>query len=148
MKNSLIRFTILSVFLIVAISMSVFYYTRTREIPRPLFLHIYSNRYDIYSMSSDLPPPPRPLECIATIAIPSTGYFYADLPNHYEPYMRIEGNMAMSGNLLTPNFTIGVEECGGGYSHHQTTPLALNSRETFGLDEEFFFAISDSQSPP
>ena len=111
-----------------------------------VFLHLFSNRYDINSMGK-LPPPPRDWQCIATVTIVSGYPFYFDIPCHNEPQMRIEGNVVRSGKRVDPDFTISVEDVGPAYRHTQKTAIDLGTLHDFG-DSGFKFSISASQRPP
>ena len=110
----------------------------------PLYLHIYSNRYAIHSMTSDLPPHPRPFQRIATIGVWSGREFFAVLPNHYEPEMEIRGTVVKRGDVLDTNFTLWVQDVGNALEHKQHQPISINKFEPFGFEGEFYFAVADT----
>jgi hypothetical protein len=110
-----------------------------------LYMHLYSNRYDITSME-DLPPPPREWQCIATVSIVSGYPFYFDIPCHYEPEMRMEGKISRNGRHVETEFTIDVADVGPSYRHVQNTPIELDTLQEFG-DADFRFSISESRKP-
>ena len=111
-----------------------------------LYLHLSSNRYDINSMRTKLPPPPLEWQCIATVSIVSGHPFYFDIPCHYEPDMRMEGTVTRMGKRLETDFMIDVADVGPAYRHKQKTPINLNTVYEFG-DADFRFCISDSPDP-
>ena len=113
---------------------------------KTLYLHLYSNRYDITSMKQ-LPPAPREWQCIATVSVVSGNPFYFDIPCHYEPEMRMAGNVKRVGSRIDTDFIIDVADVGPAYRHVQKTPIELNTLHEFG-DREFRFSISDSREPP
>ena len=113
---------------------------------KTLYLHLFSNRYDITSMGR-LPPVPREWQCIATVSVVSGHPFYFDIPCHYEPEMRMEGKVKRAGNRINTDFIIDVADVGPAYRHVQKTPIELNTLHEFG-DGEFRFSISDSREPP
>lgn len=141
------RFALSTILLLVTISGLSFalWMERTRK-PDVLYLHLYSNRYDIYSMGK-LPPHPRDWQRIATISVVSGADFYADLPCHYEPEMSMAGTITLRGSRVDTNFTIDVADVGPAYRHEQKTPVPLNSVHDFG-DGDFKFSISDNPDGP
>ena len=118
--------------------------------PEILYLHLYSNRYDISHPVGKLPPPPRDWECIATISMISGAPFYADIPCHDEPMMILEGTVVRRGNLVGTNFTIEVSGVDVAYRHKQNSPVPLNRVHDFsgGWGSDFKFAISDTSKAP
>lgn len=111
-----------------------------------LYLHLYSNRYDIHSKEA----PgrlPRPWQCIATIGAVPGVEFYVDMPNHYEPEMQLEGTITQEGDLVKPNFVIRIQDVGTAFTHKQTTPVPLNELQDFWVGEEFRLIISESGYP-
>ena len=111
-----------------------------------IYLHLYSNRYDIATMG-DPPSPPRDWQCIATVSVVSGHPFYFDIPCHYEPHMRMEGEIVRFGKRVETDFTIDVSDVGPAYRHIQKTPLGLDTLHEFG-DADFKFSISSSRKPP
>lgn len=118
---------------------------KSRE-PKVLYLHLYSNRYDITTMRG-LPSPPRDWQCIATVSVVSGHPFYFDIPCHYEPHMRMEGEIVSFGKRVETDFTIDVTDVGPAYRHVQKTPLGLDTLHEFG-DAEFKLSVSSSRKPP
>ena len=114
--------------------------------PEILYLHIYSNRYDIHTMNSDLPPAPRDWQCIATIAISPNVQFYAKMPNHYEPEIMVRGNLRRSTTSIETDFTIDLQDVGMAFSHHQTSTIQIGDTIDF-WDGEFSLSISDLCEP-
>ena len=112
----------------------------TRE-PDVLYLHLYSNRYDIHSMG-DAPPPPRNWQCIATISVVSGASFYANIPCHYEPAMSLVGTFDRHGDMVRTQISIDVADVGPAFRHEEDSLIPLNRLQTFG-DGEFKYSISD-----
>lgn len=112
-----------------------------------LYLHLYSNRYDIYSNTSDLPKPPRPMQCIATLSLVPGFEFDSHFPNHYEPEMWFRGRINRSGDTLFNNFFIDLADSGLATTFQQEEPLELGEWVEF-WDGEFRYCISDRPEPP
>jgi hypothetical protein len=112
---------------------------------KTLYLHLYSNRYDITSMGK-LPPAPRDWQCIASVSVVSGHPFYFVIPCHYEPEMRMEGEVKRVPGRVEAEFNINVADVGPAYRHVQKTPIELNTLYDFG-DGDFRFSISDSREP-
>ncbi len=121
--------------------------TKSSRSSEMLYLHVYSDRYNIYTMSSRLAAPPRPWQCIATIGVMPGSQFFANLPNHYEPEMEFYGVISKKGDTIETDFVILLADPGGAIEHKQTAPVAL---ETFVpcWNDEFCFNITQSREPP
>lgn len=113
----------------------------------PVYLHLYSNRYDIESMTSDLPKPPRPMQCIATFSLVPGFEFDVHFPNHYEPEMWFGGRIDRSGKLLNTDFFIDLADTGLATTFNQKGPLEIGEWIEF-WEGEFQFCISDQPKPP
>ena len=115
------------------------------------YLHLYSTLYDIhvpvqqYSRDDEETPDN---ECIATIAISPGVSFFANIPNHYEPSIRIEGVVMKDSDSFYGSFKIWLEGVDVAYLHEQTSSIPtdiLVPIEVSGSD--FHFAISARQDP-
>ena len=109
--------------------------------PNVLYLHLYSNRYDIHSMRA-AGSTPRDWQRIATVSVVSGAPFLADIPCHYEPAMTMKGTIDRSGESVSSKFSIDVADVGPAYHHEQFVPVELNDLLDFG-ESEFKFSISD-----
>jgi hypothetical protein len=111
------------------------------------FLHLYSNRYDIHRPVKDYTKD-EDNECIATIAVASGVEFYANLPNHYEPEIKMEGKVLRRNDYFESAFTILVQDVGPTYFHKQNTPVPIDILVPLShSDGEFHFAISRHADP-
>lgn len=114
-----------------------------------LYIHVYSNRYDIESMG-DLPPHPRPWQRIATLSVASGSPFFAQFPGHYEPRLQFDGIVRKRGDVAIGNFSIEVEDVGTTLGHKQEAPIPLGVVFPLACEGcaeeqiEFRFCISDS----
>lgn len=113
-----------------------------------LYLHLYSNRYDIHSMSSKLPPPPRDFQCILTLALHPGMHVFANIPNHYEPEIEISGKVNRREDTLTGSLTFVVADVGIAYIHEHQKPIKLGQFEPFDIDHDFRFVVTESETAP
>lgn len=114
------------------------------------YLHLYSTLYDINVPASDYGKSEnrkqKKNQCIATIVVSPGVRFYANLPNHYEPSIRIDGMMKVRGESFDGTFTIDLEGVDVAYSHKQTSSVPPDVLVRLG-DEPFHFAISLEPDP-
>lgn len=113
-----------------------------------LYLHLYSNRYDIHGMSSDLPPPPRDYQYLLTLALHPGKRLFASVPNHYEPEIEIDGVLTRRGDILTGDLTFAVQDVGIAYIHKHSRPVKISRFEAFDIDHDFKFVITESNIAP
>lgn len=140
------RYRLSTLFLVIAIVGLIlgWHLDRSRK-PELLYLHLYSDRYDIYRMG-DLPPTPREWQCLVSIAVTPGVPFDVDMPNHYEPTMRLSGKIEFDGKLVSPNFVIEMSDPGLGLIHRQTSPVEIGKEYNFE-GEQFRFSFSKSELP-
>lgn len=113
-----------------------------------LYLHLYSNRYDIHSVSSKLPPPPRDFQCILTLALHPEKHIFANIPNHYEPEIEISGKVNRREDTLTGSLKFAVQDVGIAYIHEHQRPIKLGQFEPFDIDHDFRFVVTESEAAP
>jgi len=136
------KFNLKTVLLFVTIiCLAIALWLERARTPDVLYLHLFSNRYDIHSMRG-AGSPSRDWQCIATVSVVSGAPFFADIPCHYEPTMSMQGTIDRHGELVNSKFSIDVADVGPAYHHEQYVPVKLNNLLDFG-DGEFRFSISD-----
>lgn len=123
----------------------------TQDLPADIYyLHLYSTLYDINVPARDYGKSEnrkrKENQCIATLAVSPGVRFYADLPNHYEPSIRIDGLMTMRKESFDGAITIDVEGVDVAYSHKQTSSVPPDILVRMG-EEPFHFAISGESDP-
>jgi hypothetical protein len=114
------------------------------------YFHLYSTLYDINVPARDYGKSEnrrrKENQRIATIAVSPGIKFYAELPNHYEPSIRISGLITEAKQSFGGSLTIAVEGVDVAYSHEQTTAIPRDALVQLGA-EPFHFAISKEQDP-
>lgn len=114
------------------------------------YFHLYSTYYDIHVPARDYGKSDnrkrKENQCLVTIAVSPCIKFYADLPNHYEPSIRIEGLISESDKAFIGSVRVDLEGVDVAYSHEQNTPMPLDTLVQLG-SEPFHFAISKKKDP-
>ena len=114
------------------------------------YFHVYSTLYDINVPARDYGESEnrrlKKNQCLATFTVSPDISFYINLPNHYEPSIRIDGLITDEGDSFGGTVQIQVEGVDVAYFHEQTTPIPLDRLVQMG-EEPFHFAISKEQDP-
>ena len=146
LRSGRLRITLLGILVMAIVCVTAKICMDLSQQPKTLYLHLYSNRYAIDSMSSKLPPPPRDMQCIASLSVVSGRRFYAHLPNHYEPEVRVFGTIVSEGEYVTTNFSIDIQDTGVSFEHDQKGVMELDRAHEF-FDQKFQFVVSSSADP-